>query len=71
VREEPLELIQPDDILIRKGQLKEACNRVLPRLAEMSAVNEYVAQRDLRKIAACERHIAEILRTRRGEVLEA
>jgi hypothetical protein len=75
VREEPLEQVQPGDILIRKGQLKEACNRVLLRLVEMSAVemsavNQYIAQRELRNIAACEHHIAQILRTRRGQVLE-
>jgi hypothetical protein len=75
VREEPLGLTRPDDILIRKGQLKEACNRVLLQLVEMpavdmSAVSQYVAQRELHNIDACERHIAEILSTRRGEVLE-
>lgn len=75
VREEPLEMIRSDDILIRKGRLKEACNRVLLLLVEMSAfdmpaVSQYVAQRELQNIAACERHIAEILRTKRGEVVE-
>jgi hypothetical protein len=75
VREEPLELIQPGDILVRKGQLKETCNRVLLRLVEMAlvephAVHQYVAQRELWNIAACERHIAEILRSRRGHVQE-
>ncbi len=71
VREEPLGLIQPGDILIRKGQLKEACNRVLLRLVDMAtvephSVNQYIAQRELRNIAACERHIAEILPHEKG-----
>jgi hypothetical protein len=75
VREEPLQRIRPTDILVRKGQHKEMCNRVLLALQQthgvrLEGLDHYLLQRDLRNIGACERYIAEILRTKRGEVNE-
>jgi hypothetical protein len=73
VREEPLHRIRPTDVLVRKGQHKEMCNRVLLALQQthgvkLEGLGHYLLQRDLRNIAACERYIAEILRTKRGDV---
>jgi hypothetical protein len=75
VREEPLGQLQPGDVVVRKGQLKEACNRLLLRLMEMHSLSErkvrlYLSQKGLQNIIACELHIADILRTRRGDVIE-
>lgn len=76
VREEPLRRLQSGDVIVRKGQLKESCNRVLLRLMETHdigarAVGQYLSQSVLQNIAACELCIADILRTKRGVVFEA
>jgi hypothetical protein len=75
VREEPLGRLQSGDVIVRKGQLKESCNRVLLRLMETHdigerAVGRYLSQSGLQNIAACELYIADILRTKRGGVTE-
>jgi very-short-patch-repair endonuclease len=75
VREEPLERLQPTDLICRKGRHKETSNRVLLRLQEMQAVqpqavDQYLRQPELQNIGACELYIAHILRTKRGEVIE-
>jgi hypothetical protein len=75
VRENPLPQIQPGDVFVRKGQYKETCNRVLLRLQELQAletqaVSLYLSKKALQNIEECELYIADILRTRRGEVIE-
>jgi len=75
VREEPLHRIHPSDVLVRKRHYKEMCNRVLLCVQEMQGarlegLDHYLLRRDLRNSAACALYIADILRTRRGEVVQ-
>jgi len=75
VREQPLHQLRPSDIVVRKGQYKEMCNRVLLHLHEVEGIyipglDGYLLQRTLWNNAACELYIAEILRTKRGSVIE-
>ncbi len=75
VREEPLDRIFPSDVLVRKGQYKAICNRVLLHLQETQGVrleglDHYLLKRDLGNIAVCNLYITDILRTRRGWVNE-
>jgi len=74
VREQPLDRIRPSDVIVRKGQYKEICNRVLLTLQttqriRLQGLDDYLLHRDFRNIVACELYIADILRTRRGEVV--
>jgi hypothetical protein len=74
VREEPLGRILPSDVLVRKGQYKEICNRVLLAIQDMHSVrlegvDTYLLQKEFCNITACELYIADYLRTRRGEVV--
>jgi hypothetical protein len=75
VREEPLGRILPSDVLVRKCQYKEICNRVLLAIQDMrgvrlEGVDDYLSQKEFRNITACELYIADYLRTRRGKVVE-
>ena len=74
VREEPLDHLQPGDVLVRKGRYKETCNRVLLKMTatqnlQANALGKYLKMPDLQNSAACEQLIAQILETKRGKVV--